>query len=360
MLPTETTTGTLFAAVLENFPSGVVVCDTQWRMVWMNRKIMEMTGLSPDAVLGSHICLLPSVLETLVQPDDRMRQQLVRITCNPEAASKAVFEWHRQEFRYIEQITTPVYSPEGSPIGYVCSLSDVTQAKEVDEMKNEFISVASHELRTPMTSIKGSLDLLLGGYAGPITDSVRELLEIGQAAVDRLIRLINDILGISKIEAGKTQLNLELLEPGELIRRTVNGLRAYAQGASVQLVISPSAPVPPVLADRDRMEQVLTNLLSNAIKYAPTGTSVEAAVSEIDGRVRFSVRDHGRGIPPDKLNLVFDKFQQLEGAKKGTGLGLAICRALVVEHGGDIWVRSEPDQGACFEFELPAAEPPAS
>ena len=315
-------------------------------MVWINRKIVEMTDLSPDAVFGRHICLLPSLLENLVEPEDRMRQQLVRLACNPEAASKAVYAWHRPDLRYIEQTTAPIYSPEGGLIGYVCSLNDVTQAKEVDDMKNEFISVASHELRTPMTSIKGSLDLLLGGYAGPITDSVQELLEIGQTAVDRLIRLINDILDISKIEAGKIELNLELLEPLELIRPAMNGLRTYAEGASIQLVILPSGAVSPVMADRDRMEQVLTNLFSNAIKYAPTGTAVEAAVCEIDRRVRFSVRDYGPGIPPDKLDRVFDKFQQLEGAKKGSGLGLAICRALVVEHGGDIWVRSEPGQGA--------------
>ena len=138
------------------------MCDAQWRMVWINRKIGEMTGLSPAAVLGRHICLPPSLLENLVEPEDRMRQQLVRLACNPETASKMVYEWHRPDFRYIEQTTASIYNPEGGLIGYVCSLNDVTQAKEVDEMTNEFISVASHELRTPMTSIKGSLDLLLG------------------------------------------------------------------------------------------------------------------------------------------------------------------------------------------------------
>ena len=136
MIPTETITGNLFTAVLENLPSVVVVCDAQWRMVWINRKIGEMTGLSPDAVLGRHICLLPSLLENLVEPEDRMRQQLVRLSCNPETASKTVYEWHRPDFRYIEQTTASIYSPEGGLIGYVCSLNDVTQAKEVDEMKN--------------------------------------------------------------------------------------------------------------------------------------------------------------------------------------------------------------------------------
>ncbi len=131
---------------------------------------------------------------------------------------------------------------------------------------------------------------------------MRELLEIGQSAVDRLI---NDILDISKIEAGKTELNLELLEPLELLRRAMNGLRTYAEGVSIHLVVLPSGAVSPVMADRDRMEQVLTNLLSNAIKYAPAGTAVEAAVCEIDRRVRFSVRNYGPGIPPDKLGTAY-------------------------------------------------------
>ncbi len=348
----------LFPAVLESFPSGVLVCDTEWRMLWINRKAAELTGLTLENLSGRHICLLPNLLQERVEPGERMQQQLVRLTCQPEGASKIVYEWHRPDLRYVEQVTAPVRGPEGELLGYVCSLNDVTQAKEVDEMKNEFISVASHELRTPMTSIKGSLDLLLGGYAGPIPDSVRELLEIGQAAVDRLIRLINDILDISKIEAGKIELSLEIQNPHDLLRRAVSGLRNYAESASVNLVIESAGPVSPIMADRDRMEQVLTNLLSNAIKYAPAGTAVEANVTELDRKVRFSIRDHGPGIPPDKLDQVFDKFLQLEGSKKGTGLGLAICRALVREHGGDIWVRSEPGQGACFEFELPAAERP--
>lgn len=345
----------LFPAVLESFPTGVLVCDHDWRMVWVNKKAVELTGISPQSFPGQHICLLPSLLSEAVEPGERMQQQLVRLTCHPEAASKIVYEWHQPDLRYIEQTTAPVHDPEGKLLGYVCTLNDVTQAKEVDEMKNEFISVASHELRTPMTSIKGSLDLLLGGYAGPIPDSVRELLEIGQAAVDRLIRLINDILDISKIEAGKIELNLELLDSAELLQRAVNSLRTYAEAASVSLVVTPGGASPPIMADRDRLEQVLTNLLSNAIKYAPTGTAVEAAVCEVERKARFSVRDYGHGIPPDKLHCIFDKFQQLQGSKKGTGLGLAICRALVREHGGDIWVRSDTSPGACFEFELPVA-----
>jgi len=352
----RTAADNLFSPVLENFPAGVMVCDPDWGIVWVNKKLVELTGIPAETFAGQHVCLLPSLLSKVVEPGERMQQQLVRLTCHPEAASKIVYEWHQPDLRYIEQTTGPVKDREGNLLGYVCSLSDVTQAKEVDEMKSEFISVASHELRTPMTAIKGSLDLLLGGYAGPIADPVRELLEIGQAAVDRLIRLINDILDISKIEAGKIELNLEVLDSVELLHRTVSSLRTYADGASVNLTVMPGGPVPAIMADRDRLEQVLTNLLSNAIKYAPADTAVEASVNEVERKVRFSVRDYGPGIPPDKLGRIFDKFHQLEGSKKGTGLGLAICRALIREHGGDIWVRTDFSPGACFEFELPAAE----
>lgn len=354
----QATLNSFLPAALESFPAGVILCDPEWRIRWMNRKAEEMTGLTTADLEGSHVCLLPNLLQSRVEPGARMQQLLVRLTCHPEIAGKIVYEWHKPDLRYIEQTTAPVVSSGGEPLGYVCALTDVTQAKEVDEMKNEFISVASHELRTPMTSIKGSLDLLLGGYAGPIPDPVRELLEIGQAAVDRLIRLINDILDISKIEAGKMDLNLQPHDPLELLRRAVNSLRTYAESANVNLVLQPASKVSKIMGDRDRLEQVLTNLLSNAIKYAPAGTAVEASVHDVDSRVRFSVRDQGPGIPIDKLDSVFDKFQQLAGSKKGTGLGLAICRALVQEHGGRIWVNSAPGQGACFEFELPAEPTP--
>lgn len=346
----------VFPAVLDSFPAGLVLCDPEWRIRWTNRGFHELAGINGEEVTGKHICLLPSALRDSADPADRMQSQLVRLTCQTEATPRLIYEWQKPELRYIEQKTARVADAAGKLLGYLCVLSDVTKAKEIDEMKNDFISVASHELRTPMTSIKGSLDLLLGGYAGPIPDPVRELLEIGQAAVDRLIRLINDILDISKIEAGKIELNLEFQDSNELIRRAASSLRSYAEGSSVSLVIQPGPAASPVMADRDRLDQVLMNLLSNAIKYAPAGTPVEISVRDIDSKVRFSVRDRGPGIPADKIHRVFDKFQQLEGAKKGTGLGLAICQALIREHGGDIWVRSQFGEGACFEFELPAAK----
>ena len=143
-----------------------------------------------------------------------------------------------------------------------------------------------------------------------------------------------------------------------MVRRSINSLRSLAESSKVQVLFEPSPPVSRVLADRDRLEQVLTNLLSNAIKYSPPGTPVEVFVRDHDTRVRFSVRDKGPGIPQDKLARVFDKFHQLEGSKKGTGLGLAICQALVRQHGGDIWVKSAPGDGATFEFDLPAAKRP--
>ncbi len=346
----------LFGAVLESFPSGVLVCDPEWQMLWMNRKAAELTGITAEDVYGRHICLLPNLLRRTVAPGEKMQKQLVGLTCHPDESRVIVYEWQMPELRYIEQVSSPVHDNRGVLLGYACELRDVTQAKEIDEMKNEFISVASHELRTPMTSIKGSLDLLLGGYAGPIAEPVRELLEIGQTAVDRLIRLINDILDISKIEAGKIELNLQPQDSSDLVSRAVNSLRSYAENASVRLVVKPVGDVSPVLADRDRMEQVLTNLLSNAIKYAPAQSAVEITLCDADSRVRFSIHDKGPGIPADKIQRVFDKFLQLEGAKKGTGLGLAISQALVKEHGGEIWVKSAPGEGATFEFEIPAAK----
>jgi signal transduction histidine kinase len=246
------------------------------------------------------------------------------------------------------------YRPSESASGYLLTFTDATREGEIDEMKSDFISVASHEMRTPMTSIKGSLELLLGGYAGELAPEATELMGICLTAVDRLVRLINDLLDIAKIESGKMELNLDRIKVIECVKKSMRSLRSLAEANKISIDAEPGESIPDVLADRDRIEQVITNLLSNALKYTPPKSSVRISVLSADNAVRVSVIDQGPGIPPDQLQKVFDRFQQLAGAKKGTGLGLTIARALVEQHHGRIWVESELGRGTTFHFELPA------
>ncbi len=236
-------------------------------------------------------------------------------------------------------------------------LMNVEELKTLDQAKSDFLSIASHELRTPLTSIKGSLSLLRSGVAGKINEMAENLLQIAETETDRLIRLINDILDLAKIEARKLPLSMEWHGLPALIEQTVRSLQGLASQAQVELVAS-QVPQIEVNMDKDRIHQVLTNLISNAVKFSPRGAPVvvNCDVTEKDELV-FEVRDHGRGIDPQDQELIFQKFRQITNQRnplvKGTGLGLAIAKAVVEEHGGQIGVKSQPGQGSTFYFTLP-------
>ena len=257
----------------------------------------------------------------------------------------------------LRRYSAPVCSIDGDLIGWMDVFDDVTHAHEVDRMKSEFISTVSHELRTPLTSIKGSLSLLLDGSV-PLDEEATELLQVSKRNADRLVRLVNDILDISKIEAGRLELNLQPLPPDRLCADSVAGIDGFAKKVGVSVRQELAAGLPAVLGDPDRIVQVLTNLLSNALKFSPRGEEVVLRAELVAGCVRFEVKDDGPGIPAEFRSKLFTQFAQSDRGRReqeGTGLGLAICRALVLGHAGEIWVASEPGHGASFFFTLPVA-----
>ncbi len=246
----------------------------------------------------------------------------------------------------------------------VTVVRDISERTEVDRLKSEFVSTVSHELRTPLTSIRGSLGLIEGGVVGEVPGRVLELTRIARVNADRLIRLINDILDLDKIEAGKLELRIAPIVPAEVVAATLEGIEGMASLRQVRMAsrVEYSDAVP---ADRDRVIQVLTNLVSNAIKFSPEGGEVTVHVARRGpGAVRFSVRDCGPGIPAAQLGRLFRKFGQLDGSDTrpsgGTGLGLAISRSIVEEHGGAIGVDSEPGVQTTFWFDLPEGSGPAA
>ena len=264
--------------------------------------------------------------------------------------------------RYTYQFTVPSTTEIGHLQATFNSLAqrvlrNMEDLTTLDHAKSEFLSIASHELRTPLTSIKGSLSLLKSGIVGSLNDMATNLLNIAETETDRLIRLINELLDLAKIEAGKFEVRPEWHSLGELVDKTFSSLAGLAQSAKVRLDAKNLPPVK-VLMDQDRIQQVLTNLLSNAIKFSPQGAVVEVLVEiEQNQALKISVCDHGQGIAPQDQELIFQKFRQATSAKnplvKGTGLGLAIAKALVEEHGGEIGVSSSPGQGSTFFFTLP-------
>jgi PAS domain S-box-containing protein len=254
----------------------------------------------------------------------------------------------------------PLRADDGRISGAVAAFQDITSLYEVDRLKTEFVSIVSHELRTPLTSIKGALQLLIEEGAAADPDQAM-LLNVALSNTERLVRIINDILDISKIEAGKLELNARPHAVAEVVKLSLQNVESIARGAQVALKADIEPGVPAVHVDLDRAIQVLVNLLSNALKVAPPRTEVDLSVRRAhDGFVAFSVTDRGKGIPPDKIGLLFQKFQQLDGANtrkaRGTGLGLAIVKALVEMQGGTVSVTSAVGHGSTFTVTVPAAK----
>jgi len=283
---------------------------------------------------------------------------------------------------YADTVITALRSGSGNLRGFTEITRDITEVnrreaerKAVERMKDEFVSVVSHELRTPLTSIHGSLQLLTSGLLNAESPRGKRLIQIAADSTDRLVRLINDILDLERIESGKVSMLKAPCRVANLVTAAVEGVQAIADQA--RILISTTTIEAAIAADRDRIIQTLTNILSNAIKFSPQGSTIwvnisqplnpennhpsdnRSAPSPHPGQLLFSIRDEGRGIPPDKLEAIFERFQQVDASdsrhQDGTGLGLTICRSIVQQHGGSIWVESEVGKGSTFYFTLPGA-----
>jgi len=244
---------------------------------------------------------------------------------------------------------------QGRFSGSVLSFRDISQRYALDRMKDEFVSTVSHELRTPLTSIRGALGLLSSGMLGAINEKAANLLRIALSNSERLVRLINDILDLERTQSGREPLAFRPVQLGEIVRQAIDGMQPVADEAGV-LLIHDKTQVE-ITADADRLLQVVTNLLSNAVKFSPPNSAVSVMLRSGASGVTLSVIDQGRGIPADKLEVIFGRFQQVDASdsrqKGGSGLGLAICRAIVLQHTGRIWAERNPVRGSTFRVFLP-------
>jgi len=242
---------------------------------------------------------------------------------------------------------------------FVGLIRDITERKRVEQLKSDFVSVVSHELRTPLTSIRGSLGLLMSPVAGELPETARELLAIAVRNSDRLIRLINDILDLQKIESGEIAVNEEAIDVGSFLEHAVEDNQGIADKFEVTLELKNDAPGAMVYADRDRLMQVLTNLISNAVKFSPPGAAVELMLTHAGDDLCFAVTDQGPGIPEEFQSKIFDRFSQADTSatrkQGGTGLGLSIAQSIMELHGGSLRFTTETGEGTTFTFTLPKA-----
>lgn len=240
-------------------------------------------------------------------------------------------------------------------LGFFTLIEDISERKEIEQIKDEFISIVSHELRTPLTSIHGSLRLLNAGKFGSLGGKNQQPIGLAEKNTDRLVRLVNDILDLQRMDSGKTTIEKQPCDAAELIVTAAETMQELARQQEIVLEAAPTSI--PLVADPDCIIQTLTNLLSNAIKFSSAHSTVKIQAEERGDDILFQVSDRGRGIPPNKLKTIFERFQQVDASdarnKQGTGLGLAICHQIVELHRGKIWVESTPNEGSTFYFTLP-------
>jgi PAS domain S-box-containing protein len=414
-----------FRRSFDNAPIGMALVDLNGRLLQVNQAICSFLGYGESE-------LLALTVPEFSHPDDMDQDQHL---FDQVLASK--LDTYQLEKRYIHKQGHVVYgllsvsllrNVEGKPLYFICQVQDISERHKIDQMKRDFVSIVSHELRTPLTSMRGALGILSTGILQNRPEKSQHMMRVALDNTDRLIRLVNDILDLNRLESGKVHLVMEPCQVTDLMESAVGGIEAMAEAAQITLH---SFPIDVTIeAAPDAIIQTLTNLLSNAIKFSPPKSQIWLAAELLDmsqpaswgedsarelesqgvsssvskpntqfigsplspsshtliptlpdaaivegtrsgnvstfplppffhfpGALLFSVRDQGRGIPQNKLDLIFERFQQVDASDSrtmgGSGLGLAICKSIVEQHGGTLWVESTPGIGSTFYFVLP-------
>ena len=351
--------------IANGLPVLIAYVDKQQRYKFNNEAYKIWLGLSPAEIYDSHLLqvhgeqeyqqIRPYIEKALIGESVTYERELI-LQDGCMHSLNVTYIPHIQEADLVQ--------------GFFALTSDISDRKAIERMKDEFISVVSHELRTPLTSIHSSLKILATGKLGSLSPKGQRMLQIADEQTERLVRLVNNVLDLKRIQSGAIKMNKQACHTRELIVEAVQTMQTLAQEQGIRLLIEPSDFV--VWADRDYIVQTLTNLLSNAIKFSPPDSTVilsaimipqkkNTNLSSTISHITFAVKDQGQGIPQDRLETIFERFQQVDSSdsrkKGGTGLGLAICRQIVEGHGGQIWAESCWQQGSTFYFTLPELIP---
>ena len=351
--------------LVENAGDAVVSTDINDRVLTWNRAAEIIFGYSKAEAIGNDL--------NIVMPPGRAHElEEIRLKLEVAGPMRNLEARRRRKDGTIIDVAlavSPVRDNEGKVIGFLHLVKDITEKnryerrlKDLDRMKSDFVSNVSHELRTPLTAIKGSVDNMLDGILGPLTEKQTRYLSRINSNADRLGRLIGDLLDLSRIEAGKIDIRPANVAVIALVKEVADALRTLAADKLISIEVRGADEHVDAWADRDKVLQILTNLIGNAVKFTPPHGRVAIAVERHDAEwVKLAVADNGPGVPPEEAVKIFDKFYQAQQTNKlnvkGTGLGLAISKALVELHGGNIWFENGADGGSVFSFTLPARQP---
>ena len=335
-------------AVIQSAAEGIVVVDENEKIALINPQTRQILGLSanhriPQAFMDF---IINPLKNDLIKQNKEFLFKELDLAAPLKISLRVGIAWMR-DYRREKR-------------GVVALFQDVSREKEVERLKNELISTVSHELRTPLTTMKTFVSIVSDGIAGPVTGDQKEYLNIIMSNMNRLGRMINDLLDISKLEAGRMELKKRLVDLALLIKDQLASFMPEAENKKITLSSGLPEKLPQLYIDPDRIAQVLMNLIGNALKFTPEGGSVKVQAQELDDSIQVQVVDSGVGIAKENFSKLFDRFQQIDrkpgpGAK-GTGLGLAISKSIVDLHKGKIWVESEIGKGSKFIFTLPKIE----
>jgi len=345
-------------AAIDSLPDPVIILDADGVVVNLNEAAGALLRTSPGDGVGKPIHALDPALRERI---DAARVHVLegKGPFVPHGFEEAVRLDLPDGPRHLLPRATALYSAEGAVSGVTLVLQDVTRLMRFDQLKNDLVATVAHEFRTPLTSLHMAIHLCAEGAAGPVTDSQADLLGAARQYCDRLQAIVDDVLDLSRLQAGRIELRTRPVDARSLVSHAVAGVEGAARAAGVALAVEGAEEAMPVVADPERIDVVLGNLLVNAVRHSRSGGRVTTRMHADDGQVRIEVEDEGEGIPPQYLERIFERFFQIPGGRRGgVGLGLHISREIVRAHGGELTVRSTPGQGSAFSFTLPAA--PAS
>lgn len=335
-------------AILFSTEDGFVMIDGAGRVQLANRKARSVLGLAPEAAVEGK-----ELLELIGEPGIRDLVAEV-LSSRKENFFRDIEVAQEHSKRFFKCFSAPIIAPEkGARLGTLLAFYDITLDRELGRIKDEFLHSITHDLRNPMGAIKGFVEFMIKEVPGPVNEAQKKMLVSIDRAAFRLLGMINNILDIAKMEAGKMELKLAPLNAAETARRVMELLESLGQRKRIKFVLDAPAPVA-LQADAGLMERMFTNLIGNALKFAPESGVITIGIGEDGENLIAFVADNGDGIPLEYLGKIFEKFEQVKGQKAGgTGLGLTICKHIAAAHLGRIWAESVPGKGAKFIFTVP-------
>jgi len=342
-------------AAIDSLPDPVVVFDINGAVLSVNNAAEAVLGIALGAGGGEVLAGVPAPARELLERTSR------HVLGGKGAYVPKGFEEAAQVplpdgERWLLPRATPLYGEGHSVAGVTVVLQDVTRLRHIDELRNDLVATVAHEFRTPLTSLRLAIHLCVEQTAGPLTDKQADLLYAARDDCQRLQTLVDELLDLARIQAGRIDLHRQPVPPAALLDAVAATYRSAAEAKNLALEISVLPDLHPVSADRERLQVVLSNLVGNAIRHSPPGQTVQLRAKALNGAVRFEVSDRGEGVPPDYQRTVFDKFVQIPGRESGgAGLGLSFSKEIVQAHGGQIGVESAVGRGSTFWFTVPTS-----